>query len=265
MMLRPIQEEEEEGKFAQRRAKALGADMKTIAKGEADKVAQRVIEEHLAKSSVGRGLRLGSLRKQRAAEAGDESVHVDRRDVEAAALADLVIQQHTNLKRVELNLITKAQTRAAIKASLDVEKAIKGKWKPNEAKYRGKAFGFLAVDNPIRWSAIYICSNGLDELVMMIVYWYLFSNHYTRECIHIGETKKRASLLFRVPGPCISPLLMVSACIACTPPYLLTLLGFLPSGVDHAATFYCTPVGPSMHSQVQADLSCPWSNLLVPP
>ena len=195
MMLRPIQEEEEEGKFAQRRAKALGADMKTIAKGEADKVAQRVIEEHLAKSSVGRGLRLGSLRKQRAAEAGDESVHVDRRDVEAAALADLVIQQHTNLKRVELNLITKAQTRAAIKASLDVEKAIKGKWKPNEAKYRGKAFGFLAVDNPIRWSAIYICSNGLDELVMMIVYWYLFSNHYTRECIHIGERERNVASL----------------------------------------------------------------------
>jgi hypothetical protein len=23
--------------------------------------------------------------------------------------------------------------------------------------------------------------------VVMVVYWYLFSNHYTRECIHTGE------------------------------------------------------------------------------
>ena len=25
--------------------------------------------------------------------------------------------------------------------------------------------------------------------MMMIVYWYLFSNHYTRECIHTGESE----------------------------------------------------------------------------
>jgi len=32
------------------------------------------------------------------------------------------------------------------------------------------ALGFLAVDNPIRWSAIYICSNGLDELALILIF-----------------------------------------------------------------------------------------------
>ena len=27
-------------------------------------------------------------------------------------------------------------------------------------------------------------------MMMMIVYWYLFSNHYTRECIHTGERER---------------------------------------------------------------------------
>jgi hypothetical protein len=49
-------------------------------------------------------------------------------------------------------------------------KAISGKWKPNAAKYRGMALGFLAVDNPIRWSAIYICSNGLDEFALILIF-----------------------------------------------------------------------------------------------
>ena len=29
-------------------------------------------------------------------------------------------------------------------------------------------------------------------MMMMIVYWYLFSNHYTRECIHTGESMERS-------------------------------------------------------------------------
>ena len=36
-----------------------------------------------------------------------------QQDIEAAALADLVIQQHTQLKRVQLNLVTKAQVSEA--------------------------------------------------------------------------------------------------------------------------------------------------------
>jgi len=35
---------------------------------------------------------------------------------------------------------------------------------------------------------------GFSNLMMIIVvYWYLFSNHYTLECIHTGEKKKKAS------------------------------------------------------------------------
>ena len=46
----------------------------------------------------------------------------------------------------------------------------------------------------------------------MIVYWYLFSNHYTRECIHICEEERNVAPL-KVPGLCIGPLLVVSACL----------------------------------------------------
>jgi hypothetical protein len=88
---------------------------------EGEKAANRVIEEHLAKSTVGRkGLKLDPWRSQ-LKDKGE--IDVDTKDVEAAALADLVIQQHTNLKRLELNLVTKAKTRAETRASLDVAKA----------------------------------------------------------------------------------------------------------------------------------------------
>ena len=54
-------------------------------------------------------------------------------------------------------------------------------------------------------------------------------------------------LFSKVPGLCIGPLLVVSACIACLPPNLHTLLGFLPSGVWRAVLlFRRTPVGPSV-------------------
>ncbi len=89
---------------------------------EGEKVEKRVIEEHLAKSTVGRkGLKLDLLRSQRDLNKG--GVDVDTKDVEAAALADLVIQQHTNLKRIELNLVTKAQKRGEYRASSHVAKA----------------------------------------------------------------------------------------------------------------------------------------------
>lgn len=90
---------------------------------EGEKAANRVIEEHLAKSIVGRkGLKMDPLRSQLNDIIKGE-VDVVKKDVEAAALADLVIQQHTNLKRIELNLVTKAKTRAESRASLDVAKA----------------------------------------------------------------------------------------------------------------------------------------------
>ena len=61
MMLRPIQEEEEEGKFAQRRAKALGADMKTIAKGEADKAPKGKVSKAAIEKACGSEKRSKSL------------------------------------------------------------------------------------------------------------------------------------------------------------------------------------------------------------
>lgn len=87
----------------------------------------------------------------------------------------------------------------------------------------------------------------LSSLMMMIVYWYLFSNHYTLECIHRCEKKERNVAPLKVPGLYMGPLLVVSACISCLPPNLHPLLGFLPSGVRRAVLpFHHTPVGPSV-------------------
>ena len=63
-------------------------------------------------------------------------------------------------------------------------------------------------------------------------------------------------LLSEVPGLCIGPLLVVSACIACLPPNLHTLLGFLPSGVWRAVLlFRRTPVGPSVCTEAGCRLT----------
>ena len=52
-------------------------------------------------------------------------------------------------------------------------------------------------------------------------------------------------LLSIVPGLCIGPFLVVSACITCSPPTLPTLLGFLPTGVWHAVLLSTTrPLAP---------------------
>ena len=51
-------------------------------------------------------------------------------------------------------------------------------------------------------------------------------------------------LLSVVPGLYVSPLLVVSACITCSPPTLPTLLGFLPSGVWHAVLLSTTDTDP---------------------
>ena len=60
---------------------------------------------------------------------------------------------------------------------------------------------------------------------------------------HVKE--KRMWLLSNVPGLYTGPLLVVSACIACSPPSLPTLLGFLPSGVWHAVLLSTTrPLAP---------------------
>jgi len=41
--------------------------------------------------------------------------------------------------------------------------------------------------------------------VMMIVYWYLFSNHYTRECIHTCERERTCGSSQSSPGFVLAP------------------------------------------------------------
>ena len=79
--------------------------------------------------------------------------------------------------------------------------------------------------------------------VMMMIIVYSVTTTLVSAFTQVKE--KGTSLLLIVPGLCISPLLMVSACIPCSPPYLLTLLGFLPSGVWHAVLLSTTcPLAP---------------------
>ena len=36
---------------------------------------------------------------------------------------------------------------------------------------------------------------GSGEQMIIIVYWYLYSNRYTRECIHTGERERNVTSL----------------------------------------------------------------------
>ena len=49
-----------------------------------------------------------------------------------------------------------------------------------------------------------LCDNE-SVLMMMLVYWYLFSNHYTLECIHICEEERNASPLKGPRALCMPP------------------------------------------------------------
>eukprot|EP00277_Geminigera_cryophila_P030576 CAMPEP_0173064192 /NCGR_PEP_ID=MMETSP1102-20130122/4855_1 /TAXON_ID=49646 /ORGANISM="Geminigera sp., Strain Caron Lab Isolate" /LENGTH=648 /DNA_ID=CAMNT_0013931183 /DNA_START=324 /DNA_END=2267 /DNA_ORIENTATION=+ len=164
----PTLDEEAEGAYAHRRAKALSSDMKTLAQEEAKKEARSGLYQH---TSLGAGAvdtqiqaRPSFVALSPATTSGDDGPKTA--DVEAAALADLVLQQHTQLKR----LVAKAQTRAAQRAAATAAQAKSGKWEPNKVRFRGKSLGFLAVDNPIRWCAIYVCTHGLDELALILIF-----------------------------------------------------------------------------------------------
>lgn len=94
--------------------------------------------------------------------------------MEAAALADLVIEKHMQLRKVQLNLVksevTKNNRRAASEAKEAAMKGNQGRWTPNKARYRGKSLGFMSVEHPIRWGAIYICCHGLDEAALIFIF-----------------------------------------------------------------------------------------------
>ena len=63
---------------------------------------------------------------------------------------------------------------------------------------------------------------SFDDHHCLLVPINLFSNHYTRECIHTCEKERNVAPL-NSPRALYCPLLVVSACISCSPPYLLTL------------------------------------------
>ena len=70
----------------------------------------------------------------------------------------------------QLNLVSKVRSRAALRAAAQAANYKSGKWAPNRLRFRGKSLGFLTVDNPIRWGAIYICTHGLDELALLLIF-----------------------------------------------------------------------------------------------
>ena len=169
---------DEEGMFAHRRAKALDNDVRAQAAREAHKTADDVLEryaiEHGEKPSLLRRLGRGKSFRRRPQLPGSpprsEGPDVPRDDLVAAALADLVIEQHTQLRKAQLNLVKKATGRAAVRAAQQAASAKSRRWQPNRARFRGKSLGLLTVDNPIRWGAIYVCTHGLDELALILIF-----------------------------------------------------------------------------------------------
>ena len=103
--------------------------------------------------------------------------------------------------------------------------------------------------------------------MMMIVYWYLFSNHYTRECIHTCERERTCGSSQSSPGFVLAP---SSWCRHAShahhlpsPPCLVSSqagFGMQCYSPLHARWPQCVYRG-----RVQADPVCPWSSLLVPP
>jgi hypothetical protein len=174
----PLDEEEA---YAHRRAKGLSSAVRTLIQKESKITADEVYARHgveaeqtpSALSTLGSKIRHGISRgrsSDQARAARPDEAAVLQEDLEAAALADLVIEQYTHLKKHQLNLVTKAKARSAVRAAKEVATLRSRKWQPNRLHFRGKALGFLTVDNPIRWGAIYICTHGLDELALILIF-----------------------------------------------------------------------------------------------
>ena len=95
---------------------------------------------------------------------------------------------------------------------------------------------------------------------MIIVYWYLFSNHYTRECIHTCERERNVAPL-NSPRALYWPLprgVGMHLMLTTLPPHPAW---FPPKrGLACSATLHHTPVGPSVCTEAGCRLT-----LLVPP
>ena len=112
------------------------------------------------------------------------------------------------------------------------------------------------------WSSYWSSSK-----MMMIVYWYLFSNHYTRECIHTCERERTCGSSQSSPGFVLAP---SSWCRHAShahhppsPPCLVSSqagFGMQCYSLLHARWPQCVYRG-----QVQADPVYLWSSLHAPP
>ena len=110
-------------------------------------------------------------------------------------------------------------------------------------------------------------SSDVEGVMMMIVYWYLFSNHYTRECIHTCERERKCGSSQSSPGFILAP---SSWCRHASHAHHLPSLPCLVSSQagfgmqcyspPHARWPQCVYRG-----RVQADPVYPWSSLLAPP
>ena len=105
------------------------------------------------------------------------------------------------------------------------------------------------------------------QQVMMIVYWYSFSNHYTRKCIHTCERERKCGSSQSSSGFILAP---SSWCRHASharhlpsPPCLVSSqagFGMQCYSPPHARWPQCVYRG-----RVQADPVYPWSSLLAPP
>ena len=103
--------------------------------------------------------------------------------------------------------------------------------------------------------------------MMMIVYWYSFSNHYTRECIHTCERERTCGSSQSSPGSMLAPsswcLHALHAHHPPSPPCLVSSqagFGMQCCSPLHARWPQCVYRG-----RVQADPVYLWSSLHAPP
>ena len=117
------------------------------------------------------------------------------------------------------------------------------------------------------WHDHPFCEREFCLLMMMIVYWYSFSNHYTRECIHTCERERTCGSSQSSPGFMLAPSSWCRHALHArhppSPPCLVssqTGFGMQCYSSLHARWPQCVYRG-----RVQADPVYLWSSLHAPP
>ena len=111
------------------------------------------------------------------------------------------------------------------------------------------------------------CASLAHLMMMMIVYWYSFSNHYTRECIHTCERERTCGPSQSSPGFMLAPSSWCRHALHAhhppSPPCLVSSqagFGMQCYSPLHARWPQCVYRG-----RVQADPVYLWSSLHAPP